>query len=377
MSLKNRFKFNQCFMEKFRPSATPKLSQISKAGNLLTDKNKKDKERPWRMNKQTSELLSQVSSFLGENKRANRIGECGSYLLFLECIQDIAHPKKLKSAHFCKDRLCSACQWRRSLKEFAVALKIAHTALDENPTLRFLFLTLTVPNVSMEKLPEALTLITESWHRLSMRTEVKQAVKGFHRAIEITYNSKNNTYHPHVHVVLAVPSHYFKTSIYIKRDRWLELWRESTRIPRITQVDIRAIKNTSKDNMKLISAFAEACKYSVKEWSLSPKQIAKIQSGDLMIDFGIKGHIWIRDDLESSAEQVAELRPALYHRRLVQFGGIFRDIKRELKLQSAEESEGDLVHVRDQELGCQCKICSSDFVEHLYIWNKINRNYIG
>jgi len=364
-------------MGKSRPPATPKLSQVSKTGDCLTDKNRRDNERPWRMNKQTSELLSKVSSFLGEEKRAIRTGECGSYLLFLECIQDITHPKKLKSAKFCKDRLCSACQWRRSLKEFSVAVKIAHTALDENPTLRFLFLTLTVPNVFMESLPDAITLITVSWNRLKMRTEVKRCVQGFHRAIEITYNAQDNTYHPHVHAVIAVPSRYFATSMYIKRDRWLQMWQESTRMPQITQVDIRAIKSSSKDDPRLIKAFSEACKYSVKEWSLSQNQMVKIQSGDLKVDFGIKGHIWIRDDLETSAEAVAELRAALFHRRLVQFGGIFRDIKRKLKLQSAEESNGDLVHIGEQELGCQCKICSSDFVQHLYIWNKINRNYIG
>jgi plasmid rolling circle replication initiator protein Rep len=210
-----------------------------------------------------------------------------------------------------------------------------------------------------------------------MRTEVKRCVQGFHRAIEITYNAQDNTYHPHVHAVIAVPSRYFATSMYIKRDRWLQMWQESTRIPQITQVDIRAIKSSSKDDPRLIKAFSEACKYSVKEWSLSQNQMVKIQSGDLKVDFGIKGHIWIRDDLESSAELVVELRAALYHRRLVQFGGIFRDIKRELKLESAEESDGDLVHIGEQELGCQCKICSSDFVQHLYIWNKINRNYIG
>ena len=364
-------------MAKSQSSATSNLSQISNAGKSLSDLDGKGKERPWRMNKQTSQLLSQLSSYLGEEKRSERVGNCASYLLFLECVQDTGHPKKLKSANFCKDRLCSSCQWRRSLKEFAVALKIAHTALDENPTLRFLFLTLTVPNVSIENLPDRLSLITESWHRLKKRTEVKLVVKGFHRAIEITYNAKEKTYHPHVHAVIAVPSCYFKTNMYIKRDRWLEMWQESTRMPQITQVDIRAIKHSSKEDPRLIKAFAEACKYSVKEWSLSPDQLAKIQSGDLKVDFGIEGHIWIREDLESSAEAVAELRAVLYHRRLVQFGGIFRDIKRELKLESGEESDGDLVHVGEQELGCQCKICSSDLVEHRYIWEKIISHYLG
>lgn len=364
-------------MKEFHPPASLKLSQISNTEDRLTDQSCKSKERPWRMNKQTSELLAQISSYLGENKRAERIGDCGSYLLFLECIQDIAHPKKLKSARFCKDRLCSACQWRRSLKEFSVALKISHTALDVNPTLRFLFLTLTVPNVSMEDLSNTLTLITKSWNRLKMRTEVKRCVLGFHRAIEITYNAKNQTYHPHIHAVIAVPSRYFKSDMYIKRDRWLQMWQESTRMPQITQVDVRAIKHSSKDDKKLIKAFAEACKYSVKEWSLSPKQIKDIQEGTLEVNFGIKGHVWIRDTLEISAEEVAKLRAALYHRRLVQFGGIFRDIKRSLKLESAEEANGDLVHVGESELGCQCEICSSDFVEHLYLWKKTLRDYVG
>ena len=364
-------------MEDIYLPPTSKLPQISSTGEYLSDQNLKGKERPWRMNKQTSELLAEASTYLGEEKRAERVGKCASHLLFLECLQDSAHPKKLKAANFCKDRLCSACQWRRSLKEFAVALKIAHTALDRHPTLRFLFLTLTVPSVSMEDLPDTLTLITESWHRLKKRAEVKRCVRGFHRAIEITYNTVNMTYHPHVHAVIAVPSRYFKSDMYIKRDRWLQMWQESTRMPQITQVDVRAIKHSSKDDIKLVQAFAEACKYSVKEWSLSPEQRRQIQEGTLKVEFGIEGHIWIRGNLEASAETVAELRAALYHRRLVQFGGMFRDIKRELKLPSAEESDGDLVHVGESKLGCQCKICSSDLVEHRYSWEKIIRGYIG
>ncbi|MHC0552473.1 protein rep [Salinicoccus sp. CNSTN-B1] len=35
---------------------------------------------------------------------------------------------------------------------------------------------------------------------------------------------------------------------YIKRDRWLELWQQSTKNPLITQVDIRRVKHT--DNKK-------------------------------------------------------------------------------------------------------------------------------
>ncbi|WP_271402489.1 protein rep [Salinicoccus roseus] len=47
---------------------------------------------------------------------------------------------------------------------------------------------------------------------------------------------------------------------YIKRDRWLELWQQSTKNPLITQVDIRRVKHT--DNKKEIS---EIAKYSAKD----------------------------------------------------------------------------------------------------------------
>lgn len=33
---------------------------------------------------------------------------------------------------------------------------------------------------------------------------------------------------------------------YIKHDRWLELWQQSTKNPRITQVDIRRVKHTDR-----------------------------------------------------------------------------------------------------------------------------------
>ena len=352
------------------------LACLSRTGEALTDKTLKGQERPWRMNKQILELLVEVTEYLNEEKRADRMRDCASWLLFLECSQDVSHPKHLKSAHFCKDRLCPACQWRRSLKEFTVALKVAHSALQQSPTLRFLFLTLTVPNVKLCGLKSEITKLTESWNRLRMRAEVKRAVKGYHRAIEISYNSTEDTFHPHIHAALAVPAKYFKSDMYIKRDRWLELWQQSTRLPEITQVDIRTIKG-KRGADPLVSGFAEACKYSLKQWSTgNTKELQRIRKGEVRVEFGTSGHIWIRDTLKESAAIVSELRAALHHRRLVQFGGIFREIKKELNLKSAEESD-DLVHITNNKKGCQCEVCASDLVEHIYYWKSLIGEYVG
>ena len=77
-------------MEDIYLPPTSKLPQISSTGEYLSDQNLKGKERPWRMNKQTSELLAEASTYLGEEKRAERVGKCASHLLFLECLQDLS-----------------------------------------------------------------------------------------------------------------------------------------------------------------------------------------------------------------------------------------------------------------------------------------------
>ena len=101
----------------------------------------------------------------------------------------------------------------------------------------------------------------QSYQRLMQRKEVKQAVKGYVRKLEVTYNKERDDYHPHFHVILAIDKHYFNNKRqYIKRDRWLELWQQSTKNPLITQVDIRRVKHT--DNKKEIS---EIAKYSAKD----------------------------------------------------------------------------------------------------------------
>ena len=39
---------------------------------------------------------------------------------------------------------------------------------------------------------------------------------GYMRAIEVTYNQQEDTYHPHIHCIFAVKAGYFKGNGYIK-----------------------------------------------------------------------------------------------------------------------------------------------------------------
>jgi plasmid rolling circle replication initiator protein Rep len=184
------------------------------------------------------------------------IKSCGSWLEFYA--DETVEKKKLKYANFCHNRFCPFCNWRKARRralELSVILKYL-----KSENYEFVFLTLTAPNVDGEHLEEEIKKYSSAFKRLMMRTEVKKAVKGYARKLEITYSKRRRDFHPHYHVILAVRASYFTDSrIYITRDRWLKLWQESTKDPSITQVDVRRMKT---DDSK---AIAEASKYSAKD----------------------------------------------------------------------------------------------------------------
>ena len=361
-----------------------KRKYISSAGECLEDRSKGGRVKPWRLHKQTTEKLAECYVFIGWERKADNVKRCASYLEFVKCTINEKHDLKLVDANFCRDRMCSQCQWRKSMRQFSVAVKVGHELRrqekDEGkPESQFIFLTLTIPNVRLEKLSDAIDALFAGWKLLRQRKEVKKITLGYHRALEISYNAKTNTFHPHIHAAIVVSPNYFNGHNYLKQERWLEIWREAMRMPEITQVDVRKIRD-KKGQDEITSGFAEACKYSLKYWASTlteeEQQRIKKKAKAAGVDFGMEGHIWLRNTLEETANVVGDLASALHNRRLVQFGGVLRDIKRELKLKSAEEG-GDLVNISDEKTECACPVCGADTIRHLYKWFSNFRDYIG
>lgn len=280
--------------------------------------------------KNTSLLLSESYSRLGLEGKSNRVFYCGSYLEFAHEISsdgEVLETGKLHSANFCRDRMCPMCSWRRSYKIFGQVSQIMEIIGDKY---KFLFLTLTVPNCAGDDLAGTLDRMMNAFRKFIRYKDFK-VVKGFFRALEITRNkdpkSKSyGTYHPHFHVVLAVPKMYGKGSCYVGRDRWLELWQKAMKDHSITQVDIRVArdKNASESaSQELASAVAEIAKYAVKD-----------------SDYIYPGQEDLTDQI------VTTLTGALHHRRLVAYGGVFQDAFEKLKLDDPED--GDLVHINEK-----------------------------
>lgn len=294
-------------------------------GEILQDFSTTGKERPWKLHKRENLRLVEIYKMTKEKKlnlisdsRLFDLEHCADTLLFM---QNAEGKKKLKSANFCRLRLCPMCQWRRSLKMFGQVQTITDKILERDKSTRFLFATFTVKNVDAENLETCINILNNKFLYLVSRNKtfapakkLKQNLLGYLKAVEVTYNTKDKTYHPHLHVIFAVKSTFFKNKQnYMTKKEWIELWQKALGVDYKPQTDIRAIKtNTGK-------AIAEVAKYPVKT--------APILS--------------LPDD--EAVEVLKTLTLSLNKKRFVSYGGIFKIVKQELKLADIE-TDKDLVN---------------------------------
>ena len=240
------------------------------------------------------------------------------------------------------------CSWRRSLKIFGQVSRVMDH-VEENYNYKYIFLTLTVKNCYGEDLRDTLDLMTHSFSKLSRRKAFKDAINGYFRSLEVTYNKKDNTYHPHFHLILAVNKSYFTdTKIYLSQKDWTDLWKQSLQIDYTPIVDVRRIK--TNDDKTYGKAISEVAKYTVK----SNDYLIKDKADE------------INETLTD--EVVFTLDTALHRKRLVSFGFKFKEAHQKLNLDDAED--GDLRDTDNEEL-------RDDLTDIIlrYQWNIGVKNY--
>lgn len=256
------------------------------------------------MDYNTKKIKNQVFQKLVKNKvsekNLERIQNCGSFLLFHT--DERKEKKKLVHANNCENRFCPMCAYKKSRKD---AMKISIMLKYLENDCQFLFLTLTSPNVASDNLSEEIQDYNKAFKRFSELKLFKNAVVGYIRKLEITYNNETNTYHPHFHVLLAVKKNYFSNN-YIKRDTWLEMWQKAKRDESITQVDVRKL------DMK--KGILEIAKYSSKD-----------------------------SDYLMSQEVFDVMYKALKGRQIITYNGVFKESAKLYK-------KGDLDYLKDIDL---------------------------
>lgn len=278
----------------------------------LSDLSPKDK--PWDSHRAITGQVEHLYSQTDFARYAQRIGQCSQMLEFAFKSDDAGVVAlKLQSARFCRVRYCPVCQWRRSLMWRARFFKAMPQILQNYPTARFVFLTLTVKNCDLLELKNTLLWMNNAWKLLTKRKEFPAI--GFIKTVEVTRNSTDNTAHPHFHVILMVKPSYF-THGYLSQAKWTELWKSCLKVDYTPIVNAKAIKppknadkyeNSSLD-AAIIASLCETLKYSVKE-----------------------------SDLTFDAKWLGELTNQLHKTRAISVGGVFKQYL-------SEEEPEDLIH---------------------------------
>lgn len=324
----------------------PCLPVVPATGEVLEDGG-----RPWRQKRMGAERVAAALQRIGLEGPAARCRECGTVLVFRECAGNSSHYRRLQHANFCRVRLCPMCTWRRSLRLMAITLRVVHAAVAEDPRVGWVLLTLTQRNVGDGELAAEIGRILRGWISLRKRRELR-GVRGWLRTLEVTYNEQAQTWHPHLHVLLAVRPSYWSRD-YIPHARWVDLWAESLGLDYRPSVEVHAVRPRpgKRGRPALAAAVAEVTKYQVKDQDL-----------------------WAGVSDEELDQRLAVLLGALWGRRLYDWGGWLRRIARSVG-DTGEELE-DLVHVDPDGAGAAaCPVCSSSLVEHLFRW--LGGQYVG
>lgn len=309
--------------------AEPPVQQPT--GEKLVDYSQTGKKRKWDKHKQDAlklaDLYTQALKLYPNLLTAKRLEDLILCAEQLEYLVDADGNKKLYRTYFCRNRLCPMCQWRRSLKLFSQVSKITdylnEQNNEQNNQVRYLFITLTQKNceganlkIEFDKINTAFAKLVDKTKHVATATKFKQSMLGYIKSTEVTYNSKTNTYHPHLHVIFAVKEDYFnfKSSNYISKNNWRAIWADLLKVDYLPQINVQAIKPARQQK-----AVAELAKYPAKVSSIL--NLPQTQAVQVVMD----------------------LTTLCYKRRFVAFGGIFKKTKALLKLQDVEAENADLV----------------------------------
>ena len=241
-----------------------------------------DRDSVWDSHRLDTLIIEGMYTIESEFERyGERLADCSGWLKFG---YNEVNGLLLKEANFCRVRYCAVCQWRKSLLWKALMYKSYDEIMENHPTHRFVFLTLTIKNPLIGDLRETITHMNKSWQRLIKRKEFMAVVDGWIRTTEVTRpkqkrknkkdpivycpKTKNTHAHPHFHVILMVKPSYFKGKTYIKQSRWVELWGDCLRVDYLPQVDVRTVKpkdgKGKNDSDGVKAAIMETLKYAVK-----------------------------------------------------------------------------------------------------------------
>jgi plasmid rolling circle replication initiator protein Rep len=318
----------------YSQSAKTKISQkgavpLASIGHD-TEKIKRLHER-----KREASLLSAKMYQLGGTyaRRAKRIAECSSVYRAKECSKDPSHHHHVIHTQVCRDRLCPICLAARAHR---LSRRTQALVKKNGSSVRYLFLTVTVPNPPDGALKETLQMMTRGFGVMMRTPPLKGYVKGYVRTLEITRNGRS--WHPHIHAILAVDPTYFGVG-YMKQEEWLEMWNAAMQRKDIQQLHITAQVDGN--------AALEVSKYITKIETLQRQSLRLLK----------------------------EFIDAVKNVRFWQAAGCMKISEKELERELESNVGHDEDHIDDTKYAKECPVCGAPIREADYVWK--NGQYVA
>lgn len=276
--------------------------------------------------KRNSVALAESLRRIGDRRWAN-VANCSQALGIKYCAKcGIAH---VDVSWCCRHRLCGVCAVRRSRKTGKQALD-AFAYLKEQGQLdgvRLALLTLTQRNVPAADLGAELDKLLAALVSLRHVRDVRRCLLGSARNIEVTYNSRKRTFHPHVHLILILSPEAPEEMLSARY--WRLLWARLMGLDYEPICDLRPLHDEE-------GAVCEVSKYCIKPSSI----------------FGLNL------DPDHLDQVVFALNQVLAGRRLVSYTGIWRKARQVLNQRDPDE---DLEHDDSRDV-CGCGAVLMDAV---------------
>lgn len=281
-----------------------------------------------------SKIAAKMEAAHLKKGRVIRMKSCSDTLVYEYCPECGKYHTVI--ANLCRDRLCPVCAWKLSTKRYYEMRSV----LDCLDGYVYLFLTLTIRNVPSRALAPTLGEMSAAWNRLASRKTWKDIVYGWARSLEITYNKEANTFHPHYHVILAIPVSYDFTCSGLL-SQIARGWRETMRLDYEPICDLRLCYNKREGEDTAAAAALEAVKYYTKHTELLDMPLAEFKT----------------------------FSRAIGGRRLINFGGVFKATRARLGFTETDQPEED---VRAD----GCPSCSGNLQREVLRWSGVQLKYV-
>lgn len=233
-----------------------------------------------------------------------------SYWNTVHCVETLLFNQETKTitGKYCKNRWCLVCNRIRTGK----LMNLYFDEFSKHEDLYFV--TLTVRNIPADSLPGAIRDMQRSWNQIRMKfKKTKFSFDGI-RKNECTYNLKENTFHPHFHVVIKG-----KDQAELLLKLWLQLHNEETGL--YSDRKGQDIRKCDKDTLK------ELFKY-----------FTKIVKRDKKAD---------KNEYPVLIEPLDVMNRAYYKMRVFNSFGIFRNLRLEELEEMDELQAEELEEIRE------------------------------